>query len=549
MSNKDKIEDLFRSKLKNGADNGDWSNPPDLPWNNAQKIVNDEIAAKKKRRRFFFLIPLGLLGTVALVYLFSPTGDGFSRVFGSTDEVTVSIELDEKGLDELGLSGKELGQEKVKRIEKNGEGLLEEKTEAIDDTAAQGEMEAAGEKRAENSDISNRQTGGSSRIGSASTKGVDDSPIARSKGRTSENYADHQQSKVTDGVTKSGGNSIDELRESTIAELLPGRAGENDQAADTTLNSKQLGLATAIAEEDVIEEKLEIEDFDLLAVKEISFQELEHTTKERSLPALAPLTEKLGQRPLHVFEVGLGHAFYPRNPFRSLDQEDFGNEVDELATNASYFNLSTYFSARINRRWSLSTGLYYSNQNLDISYLTTSFYAEDNFENNLDPYLNIQNPSSALGLNRRASSSVQNVSIIGENTSINFFPGANLMEGDDLKINGRVPMNIEIITIPLSIQRHWYFRNFEYTAFTGFSLNYMSFSVKELPISVFNESKLVAEEVLFEPFDVKVILPNFILGVGMKYHFDEQWNTSLSYNLNPIAQEFSKFHLGLNYSF
>ncbi len=517
MKKKDKIEDLFRKKIGENSSSDDWSNPPDLAWSKAQQIINDEIAAKKRKRRFFIL-PFIILGlALPLYFLISPSS---SKIQIPKEEVQSELDTNMAIANEPQssmpksnelVSYNELGNETVSSLNLDHEAVSQKQSTIDNDFSA------------------------------ASHSSREEKVVLSSKKRNNKEVGTEQ-------------GSINHQRESqsenALALDINVRGNLNDEASRIQ-NTEEVNIQNIEpaldGKEEVNRRHLHGRLSDLIALDfkiEGSDREILPPSYAFVTPAIEPM-----KRTLRHYEFGLGYSFYPFNPFRTLEEEDFGEEIDELIIGSSYFNTNVYFNAKFNRKWSLGTGAYFTHMGFDISYKTFSFFESGNIENSLDPYLNIENPSSGLGIGNRAASSVQNISIIGENAQINFFSDANLNEGDELKINGQIPVRMSITTIPLTIHRHWHFRNFEYQVFSGFSLNHLLITLREPPITIYSGDELVADDVLFQPEREFIILPNFILGGGIKYHIDGRWNISASYNLNPIAVSFSKVYLGLNYSF
>lgn len=231
-------------------------------------------------------------------------------------------------------------------------------------------------------------------------------------------------------------------------------------------------------------------------------------------------------------EVGV---FYVLKPLAFLQGEiNLNEESDKLKVQFSYINLGLSYTQWVKPRWSITTGISYSNLatdfDVDVDGKLTSSDINTFINQQFGEIANQSGPTSA-----------------GQDLAITIKPGFMLNPGDEVNISGNFNMNLDLVEIPLFINRHWYRKHFEYSAGLGASVD-----VVDLRQGVENLQLTRGSDLLSEPSEyqeervIQFFGTGYVQG-GAKYHITPNWNVGVIGRLAYVQPILSGLEVGLNY--
>ena len=231
-------------------------------------------------------------------------------------------------------------------------------------------------------------------------------------------------------------------------------------------------------------------------------------------------------------EIGIGHTRFVNNPFTN------SNRIRNDRAIFNYSSLNLILSRRYNHRFSFTSGFHYLRQKVWVPF---KLYDE--------PYVSGQNSfqNSIVAENTDGSPSqevLQN-SINDDALAIQFLPGAQVNEGDLLDAAGSATILLDIYQIPFQLDYHMGHGKWELICFTGISLNYFRLQLSEFPIEIYKDGILVSNDINFRPIRRHFVLPNLILGSGVRYQLSEKYALHMLLNLNPLDLRFARLQFGV----
>lgn len=240
--------------------------------------------------------------------------------------------------------------------------------------------------------------------------------------------------------------------------------------------------------------------------------------------------------PSWQWEIGISHARYPANPFTVIDAQDIENNKFINLLSSSYSNSNFVVTKKAKGRLSLSSGIYFTQQKIDVAFGFDSLIYESG------------NKAIEDGIKLLANNVTNNNSDENE-LELRFFPSANILNGDSLELYGHLPIKLVAYQLPLIWNFHFGRKRLEYLLNVGFSLDFIAITVDELPVEVFKEGVLVGNDINFKALKKIFLGARLYLGSGLKYHFSEHVNASVLFKLEPYSKEFSRYELGVHYKF
>lgn len=238
-------------------------------------------------------------------------------------------------------------------------------------------------------------------------------------------------------------------------------------------------------------------------------------------------------------ELGIG---YSETPIRLLDiygvQDTETGNVAEFDLN--YKNINLHYTKWLKRRWSLSTGLYFAEFNLDIN---TSIFSKLTNED-IDTYFS-QQLEDVIQLRQAFSSSLQ----AGDELRIELIAGEQLLLGDSINTITQSGFNSRILQIPAFVNYHIYKNKFEWIFSAGAALNIESFDQKATDIEIYKEGIRINEPTQLSSTLERTISSSLYGGVAMRYHINRKLNFGLSSKVDLNYLFLSNVEAGLYYRF
>jgi len=238
-------------------------------------------------------------------------------------------------------------------------------------------------------------------------------------------------------------------------------------------------------------------------------------------------------------EFGIG---YSENLIRLLDIleiEDLDNG-NSFKLDMNYKNINLHYTKWIKRRWSLSTGLYFSDFDIDINASNFSEFTNED----IDTYVAKKiDDVIQLGQFSDFSSSPDN------DFTINLIDGANLTAGDTVNIKTKMNFQARLVQIPALINYHVYKNKFEWIFSVGASLDFDYFNQEASEIELYKAGILINEPTQTPVVTESAIASTIHGAVSMRYHINQRLNFGLSSKIHINNVFLSNFEVGLYHRF
>lgn len=489
MKQNENIESLFhRHFSEEGHQPSDWNTPSDELWE-AAKI---HFPKKKKKRRFIwlFFFPLGM----GLIYAF------MSFPFGTKEEATVIHQP-------LNISDELKFPESARQIE----------------ATSIHAMPVAEEVETKDSDHINESH-------AAATKQIISNTDEQARHQIT-TYNGPQSDMMPASVVPSAPNEINSKEPiqlssdrkpigilNTLEETRPIVSQTSSQSTSSVLISGTSEVAAKAPANS-------IGKVDLLSLSEFD---------------IAPMSWKYDRlipkrkEPRHKFwEVGMSYAPLIFNP-ASAANDDGGisaNETFRLTT--KYTNLNGIVRRQFHPRWSVASGIYYSS--LQVNFRFTA----------IDTY----KPSGTFKVQLDENVRVGALDLDGDRTdiSLSYRPDAGLQEGDELLLEGFIPIDFKAWQLPLTVQYQIPGRRINWVFRSMAALDVFKASVDYLDLAVYKGATLVTDPPEYKPVSALGAGFSFYLGGGLEYKFSDRWRLAATSNIDLMQLIFSRHEIGLYY--
>lgn len=257
-------------------------------------------------------------------------------------------------------------------------------------------------------------------------------------------------------------------------------------------------------------------------------------SEERPITNNSEIIKLKSARKINRWEMGLSHSPLILLP---VVRADF-KEDEDVNLDVKYRNLNGLISRRLNRRFSLTSGLMFSSLDVGLDFGVEGIYEMDEVDVDFKGIL----PNNSSGGSLTIDDTTSDLDII-------FRPDANLMNGDSVFVKGKIPFEVKAIQLPFLVNYHFGKGKFEGLIHAGGSLDYFDLRVRSLDFDVFKDDNLISESVNFEPEKYTGFGVSAYLGAGVKYHLNDHFNLGLSTKFNVTALIFSTYELGVYYGF
>lgn len=235
------------------------------------------------------------------------------------------------------------------------------------------------------------------------------------------------------------------------------------------------------------------------------------------------------------WEVGIAHTSFFINPSETLfaDDEEPDDSYD-IQVSVLNFNLSVM--RRFRRPFSIQTGLYYTRFNADISFTSTDIYDENG--DDLETIVRQQSSGSIISIEDES-----------QEIDVELLPGVTVENGDEVTIQAFIPLKLKVIQIPILFNYHFHQKKWEWYFGAGPSIDFYTASINFADIKVIKDKEVITKPINFDPLSTSQIGISIYSGLGVKYHFNDNFNIGLSSKVDMAALPLSRYEMGLYYVF
>jgi len=484
------IEDFIRKQLAQAEEANDgWTIPSDEIWQKAKEEIN----VSKKKRRFFWLFFLGISSLVFLI--------AYVRFFQQESSHSIFNEI------------KEIGEERALTTNGGIHPCLDQTPEATEN---------------------NVSTSGVEHPDNLAKKAIKQAEVisgqpyqTAAQSMPKEGFPEnHIQDKPVEPVARKNGVI------STVVskELIKEKAFTSGLLVGTiTQNLVELSSAK---KEEINYSKIAL--FETLEV--LPFTQIRSITAKNQAPNLSLLSSEPKEHRGWKRELGGSYSRFFQNPFTDDEEQHRQNNKYLELLSESYRSTNIVLTSALGKRKSLTTGLYFLQQKIDVAYGLDSLIYDN------------QNPLIEKELSDLTAKVAAGTT--GNDLELSFLPDAEVVNGDTLSLFGNLPIRLRAYQIPVLVNIHLGQRKrLEYLLTAGVSIDIVKLRVDELPIEVFKNNQLVSNDINFQPSEVMLLGASLYMGGGVKYHFSPQFNISASIKFEPAASEFSRYELGAHQRF
>lgn len=353
-----------------------------------------------------------------------------------------------------------------------------------------------------------------------------------------------------------------ENKEQPIAKVKPTVLSKNEKKL-ATIKTKSKTKAVQQEAIDIADTKItsnksyEVETIPSIDIeKNIARQTAKNESHRTAILALTPLpkitafvqNEKVEEAPkmiykilkpkrkLHRWEVGLSHSPFILNIKKALVEEDGSDE--KINVDFRYRNINLPVTRWFNPKWSLTSGISYSQLKLGLNFEVEEVYELVPTDEEFRKILDDNAPSGQLSIND-----------LSEEFEINFTADADLQDGDTLFVDGGIPLTLNVIQVPLVLNYHFGKGKLEGLIHTGIALNYFDTRLQNIEFDIYKNNNLISEPIIFDPVRDRSVDFSLYFGAGIKYHLSDRINLGFSTKLDFTGLLLSRHEIGLYYGF
>ena len=238
------------------------------------------------------------------------------------------------------------------------------------------------------------------------------------------------------------------------------------------------------------------------------------------------------------WEIGLGHTRFVRNPFLNIPTTTSNESLTIALIDKNYTSIDLIVNRNLGKRFSFTTGLRYIHQFVQLEYTVDDLvYTDDG--------TNVQNAFRSI-IERNITPLTN--SMQEDQLFIKLLPGKTLNEGDLINGLGIGNVHLAIYEVPFQVNLHQNIGRFEIVGFAGLSINWIQARIPSFDVELFVENDLISNDINFSPISEQIIIPNIILGGGLRYRIKKRYKLHSFYNHNPLDTNFSRIQFGLTYA-
>ena len=482
-----KMDNFFKDKLTDYTPaEGGWNVPSDDLWNDAKTHFPKK--KKSNRRALWFLFPFLLIGLCAGYYL----------TIDNESEVSLSEAIE-------ATPSKTLATNEEKQVTNNlikEDNNIEKEVETNSPESTRGQVEP--EAKVIGSISSTRKR-----------KNTQTSDVVLTTAMTNSSIIKHEK-ETTDGQIITPINS-------TV------RPTDDTYTKSESLLSQQVNV---ISEDD----SGVIPNYTLYPIAQIGSTKSILSVSDRqffnylSEPVLTEPTRAPSLLPMS--ELGMSYLLNPIVFILNAGPLEGDHPDDVVEFFGSYNNINLTSSRWLGKKWSVSSGIYYSDYDL-----TIDISVWDEVETEITDLIQANYSSSF----NRSSKTNDN-----EDLTITVFDGFTLEEGDFVNLRLDAALDLMSVQIPFILNYHFYKKRFEYHLGAGAALDILHGEQLAIDVDVFKDDNYVAVgnqgRIEFTEWGLSLYTT-----AGMRYRISPNINLGLALRVSPNNLHFSGVEFGLNY--
>jgi len=469
---KDNLEKFFQSKLQNFTEEHDgWNNPPESIWESARESF--PVRKKKNRKPLFFI--LFIVGLSLGIF-------GIIKYNSEITKVTVTNHIVKSENKNVNKEIDKLDNNKIKnKLESSAKKL----------SSGQNVIETKEDKKPYNS-INEKD------------KNINFPKVIKSKDIINEQLiVSLQKEKI-----------IETNREEIQNSEINFKKNENINERDFIKN-KDSSQFSSIS-------KINVKQFGLLESNKLSIN-IKNTFYKKTL------TNKKWD-----WEFGISHVRFIKNQIELEEEEE--TEPGKLAEiTANYNNLNFNIARNLNKKWSLESGLFYTQLNGFYDVKFGSYFIEGNsklqLRNNLSGF-----SSASVSLNEKP-----------QNLVINYKKDVDLKNGTPVDFRFRISLEVRSLEIPIRLMHHWKYKRYDLSLGGGISLNYLNLKLNPILLKVYHNETLINIPVESESVNYSEFNWNFNTFISLKYKINKSFKIGTYLFLDPYEINSVRLGLGVYY--
>lgn len=230
-------------------------------------------------------------------------------------------------------------------------------------------------------------------------------------------------------------------------------------------------------------------------------------------------------------EIGLSSQVMLLDFFEGWQSGETARDSVKLGTQFDVLNME--YRHWLGRNWSISTGLGIMESQIDLEFSVFENITSDDVDAFVqDGYVGV--------LEKNTPASNYDVE------PIDFLEGEYLIPGE-VNVRGFAMIDIQVIRVPLLINRHWYKKRFEFILGAGLSFNRMVSVDLASNLSLYQGDVLLNEPFTDQGTKETAVAILFELQSGIRYHLGKRFNVGLNTSITANDLFFSGIGMGLYY--
>ena len=542
----DRMDDFIKRRLADQTPSEDgWNVPSDDLWNNAKVHF-----PKKKKRRIPFWV-LFLMGTMLL------SGIGSMGYFigknNADIEITPRVITNSNNTEKLNSENHKFKvEEKILNSEEIVTPPLKDKEDKL--VSAKNDKPLS---TIQSRDFSSKELA----EGSKETKGESKTVISKISKEPSKSYigTDHQTSSYfssdfSSDVENNGSSIQSEFDKLTFVKSPNSQINRaytvEDDPQSNLFGEKSIhrlnqeirsnidnGFFQETKKEKTV--SLEIEKLKSLtssfALNDLDLEEGQNKTLVSQIPGMNIPKSKF-PRP-RVKEIGIS---YSETLLRLVDIFDLKDSEsgDEVALDMKYFNTNLHYTSWLSKRFSYSTGLYFTNFDLDLKLSVFETVGEENIQQSITSEVKNVIQSRYLP----APSSEEELEIMLQS-------GVVLAEGDTVNIKANLIQKGKQFQLPLFFNYHVAKKRWEGIFSLGASLNIININDFDGVFDLYKDGIKISESSSLPNYEGLIVSGSLYTKANVRYHINSQFNIGLGLKIDFTDVIFSGLNAGLFYRF
>lgn len=244
--------------------------------------------------------------------------------------------------------------------------------------------------------------------------------------------------------------------------------------------------------------------------------------------------ERRGAR-IH-WEAGMAYSRYISPTEWIIDEINEGDEDYMLAQSQWGYDLS--LTSFLNHRWSISSGVYFSELSFKLDFAESSIFGENN---------------GLEQIKKRVEdiASIGRVSLNGDSREIeiDYLQNLNIQSGQQVDIKLGIPLRLDSYQLPLLVNYHIGYRRFEWIVSAGISVDFVRVGIENVDVQVTSDNESIIEPVIYQPISVRLIDGSLYGGVGLRYALSHHLHLGMNTRIDIGEPRLSKIDTGLFYRF